>query len=202
MTLRSSWMGALVVFVLTGTAVAQTPPPRLSFTHGSTLNLFAGGVAAPSRSGALGGGAFGWEVSPRWTIEGSGEWTEWGSHSRGYAAAMTALAGLGGGRSLMPFVTGGVGLYHASFARLGSAVPAFYRRRIGNSPDVATAAAFTDPTLVVGGGLNTYVNRHWAIRPDVRTMVVLRDSHSYVVTAFAVHVAYHFEDHPITPARR
>jgi hypothetical protein len=33
-------------------------------------------------------------------------------------------------------------------------------------------------------------------------MVVLRNSRSYFVTAFAIHVAYHFEDHPVTPKVR
>ena len=97
-------------------------------------------------------------------------------------------------------LTGGIGLYRASFDRPGSAMPAFYGRRMAmDGGRMGSAATFTDPTVVFGGGVNAFVNRHWAIRPDVREMVVLRNSRSYFVTAFALHVAYHFEDQPITP---
>jgi hypothetical protein len=37
-----------------------------------------------------------------------------------------------------------------------------------------------------------------AIRPDVETMIVLRDSSTHVVTALAVHLAYHF----VNPGRQ
>jgi hypothetical protein len=103
----------------------------------------------------------------------------------------------------MPFLTGGIGLYRASFARIGSTMPAFYARRITtDGMAMGTTATFTDPTVVFGSGVNAFVSRHWAIRPDVREMVVLRNSRSYFVTAVAVHVAYHFEDHPVTPKVR
>ena len=82
-------------------------------------------------------------------------------------------------------------------------MPDFYNRRMMmNSSRVGTTAGFTDPTVVFGGGVNAFVNRHWAIRPDVLEIVVLRNSRSYFVTAFAIHVAYHFEDHPVTPKVR
>jgi hypothetical protein len=171
--------------------------------HGSTLNLFAGAATAPSRRAAIGGGAVGWELKPRFAIEGSGEWMEWGVGSHAFAAAITAQTGLAGPRPLMPFLTGGIGLYRASFDRMGLAMPAFYARRMTtDGMAMGTTATFTDPTVVFGGGVNAFLSRHWAIRPDVREMVVLRNSHSYVVTAFAVHVAYHFEDHPVTPRAR
>jgi hypothetical protein len=127
---------------------------------------------------------------------------EWGAGSNAFAAAITVQTGLAGPRPLMPFLTGGIGLYHASFDRVGS-MPAFYGRRMAmDGMHMGTTATFTDPTVVFGGGVNAFVNRHWAIRPDVREMVVLRNSRSYFVTAFAIHVAYHFEDHPVTPKVR
>ena len=205
MTRKCWWSGAFMVLVVTATAAAQTPRPTVMFRNGSTVNLFAGAATAPtpSRPAAIGGGAVGWDLTPRFAIEGSGEWMEWGSGSHGFAAAMTAQAGLAGGRDLMPFVTGGIGLYHASFDRPGARMPDFYNRRMMmNSSRVGTTAGFTDPTVVFGGGVNAFVNRHWAIRPDVREMVVLRNSRSHFVTALAVHVAYHFEDHPVTPKVR
>lgn len=144
----------------------------------------------------------GWDLTPRFAIEAGGEWMEWGAGSHGFAAAIAAQTGLAGGRRLMPFVTGGIGLYHASFDRPGRAIPDFYNRRMTSNPLRATAPAFTDPTVVFGGGVNTFINRNWAVRPDVREMVVLRNSRSYFVTAFAVHVAYHFEDRSVSPSVR
>jgi hypothetical protein len=78
-------------------------------------------------------------------------------------------------------------------------MPEFYRRRVG--PGFGTTHTFTDPSFVVGGGVNVFTSRHWAIRPEVEAIVVRRQSRSYVVTAVTVGVAYHFEEHPVTPPR-
>ena len=200
------WIGCLAavgVLAIVVTAAAQTPrPTTMSFRKGSTVNLFTGAAADTSRTGLIGGGAVGWELTPRFAVEGSGEWTEWGTGSRGFAAALTAMTGIAGSRTFMPFVTGGVGLYRASFGRLGADMPGFYVRRMTDMPPIARTAAFTDPSVVFGGGVNAFVNRHWAVRPDIREMLVFRDSRSRLVTTIAVHVAYHFEDHPITPRVR
>ncbi len=208
MTRRCGWSSALIVLVVATVATAQTtqkvqpPPSTTMWQHGSTLNLFGGAASAPSHRGAVGGGAVGWELKPRFAVEGSGEWREWGAGSNTFAAAITVQTGLAGPRPLMPFLTGGIGLYHASFDRIGS-MPAFYGRRMAmDGMQMGTTATFTDPTVVFGGGLNAFVSRHWAIRPDVREMVVLRNSRSRFVTVMAVHVAYHFEDHPVTPKVR
>ena len=48
--------------------------------------------------------------------------------------------------------------------------------------------------------MNLFLNRHWTIRPEVTANVVLRDSHSFVVTTGTVRLAYHFDDHPVTPS--
>ena len=45
-----------------------------------------------------------------------------------------------------------------------------------------------------------FVSRHWTIRPEVIAALVIRDSRSFVVTTGAVRLAYHFEEHPITPS--
>lgn len=64
-----------------------------------------------------------------------------------------------------------------------------------------TSVAFTDPTAVVGGGVNVFVTGHAALRPEVQVRVVARDSRTHVVTAFVMHVTYHIENHPVTRAR-
>lgn len=55
---------------------------------------------------------------------------------------------------------------------------------------------------IVGGGVDVFTTRHLAIRPEIDAIVVRRQSRSYVVTAVTMHVAYHFEEHPATPAAR
>jgi hypothetical protein len=127
-------------------------------------------------------------------------WFDRGSTADAFSAALTAHVNLLTPRSVVPFVAGGVGLYRASFDAVDDSMPDFYRRRLDS--DSGTTRTFTDPSFVVGGGVNVFTSRHWSIRPSVDATIVFRDSESYVVTVAAVGVAYHFEDHPITPARR
>jgi hypothetical protein len=89
----------------------------------------------------------------------------------------------------------------ASFDAARDDVPDFYRRRL--PPDTfGVRHTFTDPSFIAGGGVNLFVSRHLAIRPEVQAMVVRRDSNQLVVTAATAHVVYHFEEHPVTPSRR
>ena len=64
---------------------------------------------------------------------------------------------------------------------------------------MASRVTFTDPSVLGGGGVNMFVSRHWTLRPEIVTIAVLRDSRNFVVTTAAVRLAYHFEDHPVTP---
>jgi len=63
----------------------------------------------------------------------------------------------------------------------------------------SSTMTFNDPSLVGGGGVEMFVSRHWAVRPEILATVVLRDSRNFVVTTGAVRLGYHFEDHPVTP---
>lgn len=194
----------LGVLVAAATASAQTltAPSGNMWSHGSTLNVFGGAAAASGDRATAGGGAFGWELTPRFALEGSGTWLDWGQGAHAFTAAMTAQVGLATPRPFIPFLAGGVGLYHASFNRVDGAMPGFYRRRMGALFDMGRTTSFTDPSLAGGGGINVFVSRHWAIRPEVMATVVLRNSRSFVVTTGTVHLAYHFEDHPVTPSVR
>jgi len=203
---RALWAASFVL-ALTGAAAAQDvkkPQPLVMFTHGSTINLFTGAATAtaPSMTAAIGGAGVGWELTPRFALEGSGQWLDWNSNRHGFAASLAAQAGFAGGRTLMPFVTGGVGLYHVEFDQPGLGMPGFYARRMTTGSRTGTIASFTDPTVILGGGVNTFVSRHWALRPEVQETAVVRDARSYWMTVFAFHVAYHFEEHPITPRAR
>ena len=192
----------LGLLVAAATASAQTPlvaPSGNMWSHGTTLNVFGGGAATPGDRAAAAGGAFGWELTPRFALEGSGTWLDFGQNAHAFTAAMTAHVAVVTPRPFVPFLAGGVGLYHASFNRF-DAMPRFYQRRMmGLALGPGRMVSFTDPSLAGGGGINVYVSRHWALRPEVLTTLVLRDSRSFVVTTGAVRLAYHFEDHPVTP---
>jgi len=197
----------LGIFVSVATASAQTTPPTTTrvapegnmWSHGTTLNVFGGGAGTSGDRAAIAGGAFGWEVRPWFALEGSGAWLDWGKGARAFAPSMTAQVALVTARPFLPFVTGGVGLYHASFNRSDSAMPNFYRRRMVGMSNFSSRMTFNDPSLVGGGGVEMFVSRHWAVRPEILATVVLRDSRNFVVTTGAVRLGYHFEDHPVTP---
>jgi hypothetical protein len=187
-----------------GTASAQTSAPLLpppdTWTHGTTLNVFAGGATGGHDRAGAAGGAFGWELTPRVGLEGGGTWFDWGPGARASAAAITTQVAVITARPAVPFLSAGVGLYHATFNRTDAAMPSFYRRRMAtmmNQPSSTTT--FTDPSVAGGGGITLFLNRHWTLRPEVMATVVLRDSRSFVVTTGALRLGYHFEDHPITP---
>jgi hypothetical protein len=192
----------LGLLVLSATASAQTDTATMG-RRGTTLNLFGGAAATSNDQGPVAGGAVGWEITPRIALEGSGTWFEWGHRAHAFGATMRAQVAIATARPVVPFLSGGVGLYRASFRTADTGMPEFYRRRMRDEPErVGVSATFTDPSVAFGGGVNVFVSRHVAIRPDVEATVVMRHSRTHVMTTAAVHLAYHFEDHPITSARR
>jgi hypothetical protein len=191
---------ALVLAAGATVASAQTiaPPPNL-WTHGTTVNLFTGAASAASETGPLAGGAVGWEIT-RWVaVEGSGAWLNRRESAEAFAAELKALVNVAPSRAVVPFVEGGIGLYRASFDSSRGALPGFYQAR--TTPTAGNRMTFTDPSFVVGGGVNLIASRHMAIRPDVEAKIVRRNSENYVVTAVSIHLAYHFDDHPVTGSR-
>ena len=79
----------------------------------------------------------------------------------------------------MPYLAGGVGLYHAAFNRFDHTMPRFYHRRVmGAALQPGTTITFTDPSLAGGGGVSLFLSRHWTIRPEVIATLFIRDSRS------------------------
>jgi hypothetical protein len=191
---------ASLVLCTPGLASAQTSSPNM-WAHGTTVNVFAGGASASSETGALAGGAVGWEVTPWVALEGSGSWLDRRQGADAFAADLKALVNLAAARSVVPFVEGGIGMYRASFDSSRATFPEFYRARMAANAGATTRMTFADPSFIVGGGVNLFATRRMAIRPDIEAKIVRRDSQTYVVTAVSVHLAYHFEDHPIAPSR-
>lgn len=167
---------ALLMLVATPVA-AQTGLAGNDWRYGSTLNLLVGVNTGEGETGAVAGGGIGWELTPWFGVEGTGAWLTRGEHD-GFAADLKAMAGFANLSGVVPFVSGGFGLYR-----------------------VSTPRPVTEPSFLVGGGVNFQVSRHIAIRPEVETRIVPADAGTFAVTAIAVRFAYHFEDHPITPAR-
>lgn len=187
----------IACLLLPATAGAQSS----DWQHGTTLSGFAGVSMDGEQTGSAFGGAIGWELTPRVAIEGSAAWLDRGVDAQALSAALKLRAALFGRDRVSPFVTAGIGAYRASYSHMSEDIPAFHRARMAGPGPVGQSATFTDPALVFGGGVRFFVSRHIALRPDVESMLVLRDSRHYFVTTAALQIAFHFEDHPVTPAR-
>jgi hypothetical protein len=204
---RSVRLALLLVCAIptVGAAQAQAVPPGNAWSQGTTIEAFGGVATADSRSGALAGGAAGWEITPRLGLEGSVAWFDRSGGSEAFAAAVTAHANLLGPAIVVPFVKGGVGMYRATFGQERDDIPDFYRRRLGpGAPSPGRYHTFTDPSLVVGGGVNLFTTRHWVISPEIESIILRQQSRTHVVTSVTAHVAYHFEEHPrgLPPGRQ
>lgn len=191
----------VVALALSVPAWTQPAPEAHEWGHGTTLTGFTGAAVDSSRSGPLFGGAIGWEITPRLAIEGSGLWVEHGSGTDAFAGALKVQAALLRRHAARPFLQAGVGLYRSSFD-VRDEMPDFYEDRIqSESVGHGLIRTFMDPSLVAGGGVDLFVSRNLAVRPDIETMFVLHDRKSHVVTTIRINVVYHFEEHPVTPAR-
>lgn len=109
-------------------AFAQSGPADHAWGYGTSFSVF-GGVASDSSHTGLAGGSIGWELVPWFGIEGTAAWFDRGAGVDAFAADLTAVASLTKPGPMVPFVDGGVGLYHTSFDPQLSEMPGFYRRR-------------------------------------------------------------------------
>jgi hypothetical protein len=201
MQFKSFVLAVVLLSASAGVAGAQVAPPENPWSRGTTIGLFGGVASAASRSGALAGGGVGWEVTSRFGLDGTAAWMDRPGQAEAFAAALTAHFGLLDPGSVVPFVRGGIGLYRMSFDTPRNDVPEFYRRRLGGDPTRAVRRSFTDPSFVFGAGVNLYATRQIAIAPEIVATVVRGGGRSQVVTSVTLGVAYHIEDHPITPTR-
>jgi hypothetical protein len=198
---RSAILATCLVLAATTALQAQTAPTDSVWSRGTTLNVFVGVASgSPSSARPLVGAALGWEFTPWVGLEGSGAWLDRAGDASAFAATLRANLNLTRPRVVVPFVGVGVGLYRASFDVRNDAIPGFYLRRIDTSL-VGTTQTFTDPSFVMGGGLNVFTTDRWALRPHAELIIVRRDSQHYTVPSFVVHVAYHFEGHRVLPRR-
>jgi hypothetical protein len=183
------------------TALAQSPVAPGEWNRCTTLTAFVAASGDTTQVGTALGGAIGWDITPAIGIEGAGAWAEFGQDTTAFSGTLKVRARVGGTRTIDPFFLAGIGMYHTSFGENDTAIPDFYRRRI-ESGENAFTRTFTDPSLVAGGGVSLFLSRHVAIRPDIEAAIVFANGSSHVVTTAAVHLVFHFESHPVTPARR
>jgi len=75
-------------------------------------------------------------------------------------------------------------------------MPAFYANRMGVMTVPADGRwgtrSFTDPALVIGGGVRLGLTPHLAVRPDFRAITMFGDGHMNIVGAFSLNLGYRF----------
>ena len=191
---------ALVLCAWSVAAAAQ-PVPVYDWSRGTTISGFGGFGGDDTGSGSLFGGSVGWDASPRIAIEGNAAWMQFDGKSDTFSAALKTRVNVVGSRRVIPFVSAGIGFYHASF-EMGAPMPDFYASRVPPGSGKGASLTFNDPSVVLGGGVDVAITRIMRIRPDVDVSIVVRDSQTYTVPSFRLHLVFVFEDHPVTPARR
>jgi hypothetical protein len=179
--MRYHWLVALSFTTLVGTTGASAQVDPMEWHKGTALSVFGGAASVTGGSDGALGAAIGWELTPRFTFEGSGLWTI-GDHVDAFTALAGTRVNLLPPRGVLPFLSAGAGVHRTTRTELG--------RERGDD----------DFVVALGGGVDIYLKRHLALRPDVRVLLVNRDSGGTgTVTVYGVHLAYHFEEHPITP---
>jgi len=170
--------------------------------HGTTLAGFVGAASPSSDTTAAAGAALGWEITPHFTLEGRGMWFDTGRGAEAFAAVLGSRVPLLPARPVVPFLSAGVGVYRATFDSMSSTMPRFYQRRMMSGAAGLQRRVFDDFVVALGGGVDVFLARHLVLRPDVTVLLVAARSDMRAVPVVGVHLAYHFESHPITPGRR
>ena len=194
-----------LTLALSGASVSAQTSDReaVDFRHATTLGISGGGAVDGEQAGPAAGVLVGWQLSPRLAVEGFGRWFARDHDSSAFAAAFTVQANVVSAGTTAMFVTGGFGMYYVDFGPSSMpAMPEFYRRRMSDAHAPVSGRSFTDPAIVAGGGFQFSVSRHVIVRPSIDTTIVPAQSRYHFVTTFAVSLAYRFEQHPVTAARR
>jgi hypothetical protein len=196
----------VALFVAASAAAAAAQPPKdvpYASHHCTTLTGFGGVAWSSSDPGAVGGAGIGWGMTPWFGLEGTASWLDRPADETGFAAALDAHFKLPEWDRAVPFAKAGFGLYHATFDGPDGSMPMFYRRRMSMSSEtMASHRSFTDPAVVLGGGVNLFLTRRVSLRPDFEAIIAMGDSDSNVVSVVTLQLAFHFEEHPVTPSRR
>jgi hypothetical protein len=192
---------AMVLITMAANAWSQTVRAD-EWRYGTTLGAFVGAASASTDTGAAVGATLGWEVTPHFTLEGRGVWFDGGQRADAFTALLGAHVPLLPARPVAPFVSAGAGVYHATFESMSSAMPRFYQRRMMSETAGFQNRTFNDFVVALGGGIDVFLARHLALRPEATVLLVTTRSDTRAVSVYGMHLAYHFESHPVTRARR
>ena len=193
MTLRVIIITAFLGAAAVSTAGAQTNGNP--FGIGTTLSGFGGGTADTDEAAPAAGLSLGWEIVRNFAIEGTTLWSAPGDGRHEFGVVIGPKFNFATGRRREPFVSVGVGMYRTTFDEGAGPVPKFYAPRMA---ETATTHEFDDFVTSFGAGADFFVHSHWAVRPDVRLLMVTADSQVRWITVFGAHVAYHFEHHHVS----
>lgn len=192
----------LAIGLLLVSLIAAVPPASAQtvsgneWSHGTTLDVCAGGAtSATDPRGTLGAGV-GWEINHWVELEGGGAWLVARNGDEAFTAELKVRASLTRPNVVVPFLGAGVGMYRATFDTTSGALPDFYQRRVGGSVS-GTQQRFTDPSFVLSGGIDIFAATHFSIRPELSVRLVTHASDTYAVTMATVHATYHFEAHDV-----
>jgi hypothetical protein len=146
---------------------------------------------------------FAWPLTPRLGLEVAGAWSDRPDDGSGFAAGLSVRRNLTARQTLVPYVKAGAGVYVATVDSSRGTPPEFYRGRFGPGDGVVNGSrkTFTDPALVLGGGVSWFLGRRIALRPEVETFIIRGGSRTSVVTSVVARLEYHFEDYRITRER-
>lgn len=195
--------GILIGLALPASTLAQPPPGPPPNARCTTLAALGGVSAAAGDTGILIGAASEWALTRRVSLQGKAGWFDRGPGSDFFSATINVVGVVAQVERTEAFVKAGLGVLAASLDTSRGAPPSFYGRRIGSaSPGQRSDFDFTDPAAAIGAGFAVQLNRSFSLRPEVETLIAWRQSHAFTATSVALHLAYHFERHIVTPNRR
>ena len=201
--IRAILGGILIGLALPASTLAQPPPGPPPNARCTTLAALGGFSVAAGDTGYIIGAASEWALAPRVSLQGKASWFDRGPGSEFFSATINVVGVVARAERTEAFVKAGLGVLAASLDTSRGMPPSFYGRRIGSpSPGQRSAFDFTDPAVAIGAGIGVQLNRSFSLRPEVETLVAWRQSHAFTATSLALHVAYHFERHIVTPNRR
>jgi hypothetical protein len=183
-----------LLLVAAARASAQTAP--MDWRHGTILEGFVGTQTASSDVSPAAGVGLGWEMTRRLSFEGRGTWFAVNEGPSDFSATLAAHVALLRPRTVVPFVSAGVGMYRATVNSAWADVPEFYRLRM--SPEAPGNHTFEDFLMTFGGGVNVFVTSHLALRPEANLMLVTTTNDARPVGMYGVQVVYHFEAHTVS----
>ena len=173
-----AWIVAAAVAAIVPQATGQTIAGH-DWHQGTTLAGFVGSSSSQSVTDAAAGFTVGWELTPHFAVEGRGLWLDAGPGADAFTALLGARLPILPGRRIVPFVSGGAGVYRAT----------------------SDQGSFDDFDLAVGTGGDIALGGRFALRPEVTILFVTTQTETRTIPVFGVHLAYHFDSHPVTPAR-